>query len=431
MLGIFGNFLTISIFLYFHYCFFGCLNQRRNAIKYVKWINPFSYFMGAVFMMANSKWIKTCYWIFFLFAVSFVLCIALYESTVLWNFLYVTVFLFTYFYIFRYVVLATKILYFLRVEHVMEIPRTIIFTGQIVANILVILTYCAFRKSMFYKEKMVSKACLILYSLIIGGSLLYIECSTLLLDVNISSNKLVIMGVIHFIITLLDVIAFAYLECFLRLMNIKQCFNIATEERDMSEGYIQVLEEKYMQSQKIIHDMLNHLQIMEVLYQENEYDHAEQYQQRVIDELRDTKQIRFIEHKALNMLFHLKTRIADSKNVKCSYIMDKAPYDFISDFDWITILGNLLDNAIHECENKGGEIIVKGVCHNQMLVIFVTNPLFHPVETGLAKEKMKHAIQSGIGLRNVRNAVSKYHGEMNIEYSNNLFEVMIQFIIPQ
>ncbi len=105
----------------------------------------------------------------------------------------------------------------------------------------------------------------------------------------------------------------------------------------------------------------------------------------------------------------------------------------IPSFDMTVILGNLLDNAIRAAgsaeENKYIEI--KAWYSKGRLFIKIENTYSGKIVTENNKffttklDKENH----GIGLENVRKALNKYDGNMNIEYKNNIFSVLILMYI--
>ena len=96
--------------------------------------------------------------------------------------------------------------------------------------------------------------------------------------------------------------------------------------------------------------------------------------------------------------------------------------------DIVTILGNLLDNAIdavEKLENKWISVTIKLVKGN--LYILVKNPYNGEIKFKDGDDgeliSLKHEDEHGYGLKNIRRAVDKYNGELNISTSNNVFTI--------
>ena len=104
---------------------------------------------------------------------------------------------------------------------------------------------------------------------------------------------------------------------------------------------------------------------------------------------------------------------------------------FISDMDITTIFSNLLDNAIDACrEIDKSRRKIRIIMRAQMglIVIKITNSCAY---NHISNIKFGHSTKenhSGIGLFNVRKAVEKYEGIMDIKRDNNTFCVSITFV---
>ena len=94
----------------------------------------------------------------------------------------------------------------------------------------------------------------------------------------------------------------------------------------------------------------------------------------------------------------------------------------VDDFDLVTILGNLLDNAIESSEKSiQKSISLETDSRNAYNIIIVSNSCdYSPTAQGeeLITTKKNSAIH-GIGIKNVQKAVKKYDGDMSWEYNHS------------
>ena len=95
------------------------------------------------------------------------------------------------------------------------------------------------------------------------------------------------------------------------------------------------------------------------------------------------------------------------------------------------VLGNLLDNAIAECERvvaggaKGAVIFLKMALEDGHLILSVKNPVLEKVRIEDHTVQKKYTDGHGIGLLNVKAVVEKYRGDMALDCDSKEFRVAI------
>ena len=111
---------------------------------------------------------------------------------------------------------------------------------------------------------------------------------------------------------------------------------------------------------------------------------------------------------------------------------DASRASIIDDYDWSTIIPNLLNNAIEatrqiEDEDKTIEISFKYI--RNKIVVSVTNPIKDDVnipDLANIKTSKKDKLNHGYGIKNIRNSVEKYHGDLTCKIDeNNQFVIVI------
>lgn len=102
----------------------------------------------------------------------------------------------------------------------------------------------------------------------------------------------------------------------------------------------------YNRSRKIIHDIRNHLHVLE----ESAKMDDSQYFQDVHNMLNSLGMKFYSDNRMLNIILNDKFRRLSPNQVECN--LGGINFDEISDMDLTTIFANLLDNAIEEGEGK-------------------------------------------------------------------------------
>lgn len=202
------------------------------------------------------------------------------------------------------------------------------------------------------------------------------------------------------------------------------------EQAKMQYEYYNNLESKYKNSRKIIHDIKNHMQIIEELYEQRENEKAKNYTEDMYKMFDKFVQKYYTSNKVLNIIINDKFSKAEQFNINMNCKIGDVNLDFIKDIDLTTIFSNLLDNAIDGAKNASEDknIFLKVDKFNDFIVINLTNRAdSEPIKI---KENFKSTKKNhkGLGLENVRMTLNKYEGNMRAEYKDKIFKVNI--VIP-
>lgn len=133
------------------------------------------------------------------------------------------------------------------------------------------------------------------------------------------------------------------------------------------------------------------------------------------------KNIFFCDNQIIDAVISTKSLIMSQKNIDFSYQISLPPQLDIKDIDISTILFNLLDNAIYACdyiEMMNKRIFLEIFYQFHMLKICVKNN-YNP------SIKRKYSQNHGYGLKIINDIVNVYHGEIQINQNQDIFEVDI------
>ena len=188
--------------------------------------------------------------------------------------------------------------------------------------------------------------------------------------------------------------------------------------------YVEEAKLRYEKTKSFRHDVKNHITVVKELLQNQKTEAALQYVEGMGNLTADISFPVSTNHPVLDILLGNKLGIAEENQieVQCSLIV---PYPCgISDLDFCIILGNALDNAISACSRISNEkqkyIHVEGKAQGDFLFMEIENSY-----------SGRRVIRSGTGLANIRAAVEKYQGAMEIRTEGEKFVLSILIIIPQ
>ncbi len=188
--------------------------------------------------------------------------------------------------------------------------------------------------------------------------------------------------------------------------------------------YVEEAKLRYEKTKSFRHDIKNHITVVKELLENEKTEAALQYVKGMEDLTADISFPINTNHPVLDILLGNKLGIAKENRieVQCSLVV---PYPCgISDIDFCIILGNALDNAVSACNRissgKQKYIHVTGKVQGDLLFMEIENSC-----TG------RRAVRGGTGLANIRAAVEKYQGAMEMRTEGEKFVLSILVIIPR
>lgn len=199
---------------------------------------------------------------------------------------------------------------------------------------------------------------------------------------------------------------------------LKHRLELQEQQNEITHQYYEDMENNYNRSRRIIHDIRNHLNMLE---QSSKLDNSEYFQD--VHGMLNSLGLKFYsDNRMLNIILNDKLKKLEPGQTECN--MGGISLDFLADMDVTTIFANLLDNAIEAGENKKNFWLkLRGDRIQDFTVVKIWNPSgsdYAPGHSG----KQGH---EGLGLENVRQAVEKYHGALNIENKDGIFSVTAVF----
>lgn len=226
---------------------------------------------------------------------------------------------------------------------------------------------------------------------------------------------------------LIDIIALLLLNlCFLYLFGylfqarrLEQEMKIFQVQNEAQFHYYGELERKYRESRKVFHDMKNHLQAVEQLYQEKNKEAGDNYTQDLYHLLNKLGEKYYSSNHMLNIILNEKLSAATEAGIQVTAEVGDARFDDIKDIDITTIFANLLDNAV-EAASKAGE-----GAYLQLKVDTVQDFRVIHIRNSRAEKEKQGRRHEGLGLVNVRCTLEKYHGSLEVSMTEREYRVSV------
>ena len=192
--------------------------------------------------------------------------------------------------------------------------------------------------------------------------------------------------------------------------------------------HLQELFLKNERHQEMIHDTSNYLNVIKKLLALGESKRANEVLNELNKELEKSIMSFYSDNTIFNALLSEKAMCAASQNVNFEvFVEPNVQFEVIKDMDLISMLGNLIDNAIRgarECENKK-TVQVKVFMQNSrnVLVVKILNDYSGEIKIKdgkLISTKNEKGIH-GLGLKSVVHTACKYDGDLEYFIENNMF----------
>ncbi|WP_028517640.1 sensor histidine kinase [Ruminococcus flavefaciens] len=266
--------------------------------------------------------------------------------------------------------------------------------------------------------------------LIIGEIILF----NFLTDIISESKNRYEVVIILLIFLLLDLYLTYLINRMSKAYKTEKKLELLTQQSTLQLNAYNKLNEKYIASRKVIHDVRKHLASLEGLITANKADEAGKYRDMLNYELNKLMPRFECDNSILTVVINNKLEAADNMKVDFRVNAEFTEINFISNLDITAIFSNLLDNAFEACAELPEEkrhVTLSIARRNYFVFIYVENT-FAEVNQDVKKvfRSTKKGHQ-GIGLSNIKSACEKYNGNFNAHTENDMFITEILIPIPE
>ncbi len=194
------------------------------------------------------------------------------------------------------------------------------------------------------------------------------------------------------------------------------------------------ISENFDKQKKKTHEYKNQISCIEALVKKNQFAKVEEYVKGIYSRL--DKELDAIDTNNVIVNAILNTKYQEAAENKIVFVLRVNDLSRlrIEDEDIVTILSNLLNNAIEackKCETDRRVLKLKFVDEDGMIKIGVRNTFETPIlyENGeIQTTKLVKAEEHGVGIRNIIEIIQKYDGSYAIKNKNQ--EFFFSIIIP-
>nr|WP_250673393.1 sensor histidine kinase [Paeniclostridium ghonii] len=234
-------------------------------------------------------------------------------------------------------------------------------------------------------------------------------------------------------LTILCISAISLIFIFIRIIkNYKLSLEnkVIKDKLDMQYRYYFIIQENFLKTRKLHHDMKNHMICIQKIYETNEL--ASKYIEEINDQLKDCISVFNTNNLILDVILNEKTIICKKNNIEFISDINFSKCNFIDMSDICSIFSNILDNAIESCikikdKDIDKKINLKGSIVNKFFVIKCENTKINNIiiyENTIKTDKEDKFLH-GIGISSIKESVEKYNGNMEIDSTESIFTITI------
>ncbi len=198
---------------------------------------------------------------------------------------------------------------------------------------------------------------------------------------------------------------------------------------EMQKKHYESLMESNREIRKIKHDMKNHMYCMEQLRATGRYEELEAYIKELSEHLEQADITVHTGCEIADAIISERKRVAEEKGIRFTAEGNISNLE-MSALHICTIFSNILDNALEAVEKLEKDKKWVNVClkkNKNFFLISVSNPVEKEVKidnntvSTTKNDREKH----GFGMDNVKDAVSKYEGDVKLSQKDGVFYVEI------
>ncbi len=172
---------------------------------------------------------------------------------------------------------------------------------------------------------------------------------------------------------------------------------LLVKQNENQAQHYEALAEHQKQVRVLRHDIVNHIATVSELFAEGQADESKKYADEVLKQYRSISQIDYCKHMIADALLTAKAKDAEDKGIAfhCSAsIPETLPIENIS---VVSVISNLLDNAINAAELAEGERYVNFSARVASSCLFIkTVNSYSPNSVKVRHDKQLHGLGTGI-----------------------------------
>ena len=195
---------------------------------------------------------------------------------------------------------------------------------------------------------------------------------------------------------------------------------------------LDIMRESEKEAARIRHDVRHHILLIQDYVKKVDMKSLMDYLKEYGEDVGSRREKAICAHPAVNSILYVYTRQAKSRKIEVTLDVGVTPGLPIRDIDWVAILANIFENAIHGCSDSGKleqEIDIYIGKRGNKVIIQCTNTCADDV--GFQKRLPGSGNSGGTGTASIIKTVSRYKGEAVFTMEDGRFVSRILLNLPR
>ena len=242
---------------------------------------------------------------------------------------------------------------------------------------------------------------------------------------SMSQEKMVTLLLSILDIVLLFILNFSYYTTYKNIENRHRITNLEVQKtlEDAERMSIAIDQTNREELERLRHDIKNQFSYVDVMLQQGKYDDAKQYVEDYLNTSNPVLHSFSCSNNVINSIINLELTKAKIKDIKIDVKVVVPPALPFKDIDLVSLLTNIIDNAIENYYSEKKEaIMVRIMKQNDFIRFIVSNPVnLEKINPHSLTKTSKIGRGHGYGTKIIKNIVSAYNGYVDFNVEENHF----------
>ncbi len=213
-----------------------------------------------------------------------------------------------------------------------------------------------------------------------------------------------------------------------------QLMELTEVSNNMLKRELALMQKQVEDAQRFRHDLRHHDKMIADYVRKEEIGKLFEYLEQQEKEYSETDFVKICENITVDNILGIYAKEAREKGIYVNLNVVVRKETGIRDTDFIAILGNAMENAVHGCTRSGKEeqrIFVHIRQKGGKLAMRISNTCPSGIVFKDGVPVRKNSIEKGIGIESIQRSVRHYDGEADFKVENDEFVARILLNIPQ
>lgn len=272
------------------------------------------------------------------------------------------------------------------------------------------------------KSKQIQDFSLVLFILPLASIIIIVSLVYLSITTNPDNIAYILFAIISSILLLSNVIVFYIHQKVIATLTQNAEYQIIQQRSEINKEHYTELERQYDISSILIHDIKRHLQTINNFAQEQQADKIINYIDSIYSNMEIKTINQFSDNKLINVIINRYSGLCFKHEIKLYSDVRNVEFDFIDDFDLVSLLDNLLENAFEAAKQSEERFIdIRINDFNESFIVFnIKNSTSLPPykQNGKFYTSKSNSSGHGVGIKSIERVAKKYDGHVDFEYDN-------------